>query len=304
VLLLFCRDPLARGQPDPAFAPEVAEANSLGLPHALIDFEVLTHDGDAVRAVRAVPEHDEPVLGLFRGWMLRPPQYARLYAALSDRSVRLINDPAAYQLCHYLPACYERIASWTPRTVWLPLAPGSGAPPGEVLQSVLAPFGDRSIIVKDYVKSRKHEWAEACFIPSAAEIGGVERVVRRFLELQGDDLEGGLVFREHVAFVPLGAHSRSGMPLTREYRIFWLDGEPIFTAPYWDEGDYDGSQPPAGAFRAAAEKIASRFFTMDVAQRVDNGAWQIIELGDAQVAGVPARADLGQFYEALTGRLH
>lgn len=62
-------------------------------------------------------------------------------------------------------------------------------------------------------------------------------VVSRFLELHGDDLAEGLVFREYVAFVPLATQSCSGMPLTREYRIFWLDGEPLLTVPYWEEGD-------------------------------------------------------------------
>ncbi|HLM58458.1 MAG TPA: ATP-grasp domain-containing protein [Pyrinomonadaceae bacterium] len=58
----------------------------------------------------------------------------------------------------------------------------------EVMRA-LAPFGDSPVVVKDYVKSRKHEWLEACYIPSAAERGSVERVVKRFLELQGEEVE-------------------------------------------------------------------------------------------------------------------
>ena len=132
---------------------------------------------------------------------------------------------------------------------------------------------------------------EACFIPSAADMDGVEAVVSRFLELQGDDLAQGLVFREYVTFVPLATHSRSGMPLTREYRIFWLDG------------DYAGSEPPRATFRPVAAEIASRFFTMDVAQRAEDDAWQIVERGDGQVAGIPERTDVIQFYEALAQHL-
>ena len=108
----------------------------------------------------------------------------------------------------------------------------------------LAPFGDAPLVLKDFVKSRKHEWAEACFIPSAADREAVERVVGRFLELQGEDLAGGLVFREYVEFEPVGVHPRSGMPLTQEYRIFWLDGGPLFWSPYWEGADYGGTEPP------------------------------------------------------------
>jgi hypothetical protein len=37
---------------------------------------------------------------------------------------------------------------------------------------------------------------------------------------------------------------------------------------------------------------------MDVARRLD-GEWMIIELGDAQVSGLPREDDAGAFYEAL-----
>jgi ATP-grasp domain, R2K clade family 3 len=82
------------------------------------------------------------------------------------------------------------------------------------------------------VKSRKHPWASACYIHSAADSAAVERVVRRFLELQGDDLNEGLVFRAFVSLEPLAIHARSAMPLTKEWRIFLLDGAPILTAEY------------------------------------------------------------------------
>jgi hypothetical protein len=303
MLLIYCMDPLARGQPDANFAGEVSAAEALGLPHALINFETLVHDSDPARAVRAVPTASQPDLGVLRGWMLRPEQYAQLYTALLERNVRLINDPAAYQHCHYLPESYASIAAWAPPTVWLPLAPDAEPPTRDTLRTLLAPFGNRPLIVKDYVKSRKHEWLEACFIPSAADLDGVDHVVRRFLELQADDLAVGLVFREYVTFTPLTTHARSGMPLTREYRIFWLDGEPVLTAPYWEEGDYAGDEPATDAFRPVAAAIASRFFTMDVAQRADDSAWQIVELGDGQVAGIPERADVAHFCQALAQHL-
>ncbi|MEO7000288.1 MAG: ATP-grasp domain-containing protein, partial [Ktedonobacterales bacterium] len=125
-------------------------------------------------------------------------------------------------------------------------------------------------------------------------------VTRRFLELQGPDLNEGLVFRAYTPFTPLATHSRSGMPLTREYRVFWLDGVPLATVPYWEEGAYDaGEQPPVAQFAQVAAQAQSRFFTMDLAQRVDDGAWLIVELGDGQVAGLPERLDVAAFYRQL-----
>jgi hypothetical protein len=122
--------------------------------------------------------------------------------------------------------------------------------------------------------------------------------VGRFLELQGD-LAGGLVFREFVEFEPVGVHPRSGMPLTEEYRAFWLDGVPVFWAPYWAEGDYRASRPTIEDFAGVAPAVRSRFFTMDLARRRDGG-WMIVEVGDGQVSGLPRESDADRFYEALS----
>lgn len=124
----------------------------------------------------------------------------------------------------------------------------------------------------------------------------------RFIEVQGDSLVGGLVFREFVQLEALTRHSKSGMPLTKEFRVFFLDGRPVVTAEYWDEGEYASVLPPPDLFHDVAARVQSRFFTMDVARRVD-GRWIIMELGDAQVSGIPARVEASRFYEALAERL-
>jgi hypothetical protein len=171
-----------------------------------------------------------------------------------------------------------------------------------LIARLLAPFGDAPLVIKDYVKSQKHYWHEACFVPRASDHNAVQRVVKRFIELQAESLVGGLVFREFVPLQALAAHATSGMPLTQEYRIFILDGVPLITAEYWVEGAYDGENPPANLFNDIAKQVRSRFFTMDVARRADGG-WIIVELGDGQVAGIPDRMSADAFYTALANRL-
>lgn len=230
--------------------------------------------------------------------MVRPSEYQALYDALLARGIELINSPAAYRACHYLPESYPLISDATPATVWLALD-ACGDP--DTIMALLAPFGDQPVIVKDYVKSRKHEWFEACYIPSAADRQAVNRVVRRFLELQGHDISEGLVFRAYVAFQPIGAHPQSGMPLTREQRLFFFDGTLLADAPYWDAPIDETAELPIEHFRNVAARVPSRFFTMDVAQCID-GSWMIVELGDAQVAGLPERMDVARFYTTLSRR--
>jgi hypothetical protein len=293
MLLVFCRDPLEPVRPDRAFEAEIAAVERLGLPYVLVDHDALVGGDEPDRIVRRVPAHPGSRLAAYRGWMVTPPQYRVLYEALIARGIRPINDPDQYRHGHYLPENYPVIEGQTPRSLWF-----TGDLGIDRVMDALTRFGDGPVIVKDFVKSRKHEWGEACFIPSAADREAVGRVVGRFLELQGEDLNEGLVFREFVKFEPIGIHPKSGMPLTEEYRSFWLDGVPIDWAPYWDRGADRGSRPPIERFSGVAAAVRSRFFTMDVARRRD-GEWMIIEVGDGQVSGLPRESDADRFYEAL-----
>ncbi len=296
MLIIYCSDYWHRRQPDAMYATEATTARDLGLATALINFEALTEEGDATLAIAAIPPADGTHPALYRGWLLKPPVYAELYAALATRGYRLINPPAAYRYCQYLPEYYAAIAPRTPRSIWLPAAGGLTI---DRIMAALARFGTKPIIVKDYVKSRKHEWTTACYIPSAADRAAVESVVSTFLRLQGVDLNEGLVFREFVEYQPLATHPQSGMPLVQEYRLFILDGQVLTLSPYWEGNAYGNELPPFEAFSEIAARIPSRFFTMDVAQ-TRGGEWQIIELGDGQVAGLPESADLTTFYEGIS----
>src|SRR3954468_8170323 len=176
MLLVLCRDPLEHSRPERAFEAEVAAIEGLGLPYVLVDHDALVRADDPGRAVRRVPERAVPVRAAYRGWMMTPRQYGRLYEALFARGVVLINDPDQYRHCHYLPESYPVIEGLTPRSVWL-----TGALGLDRIMEALAPFEDAPVILKDFVKSRKHEWSEGSYIPSAADREAVSRVVSRFL---------------------------------------------------------------------------------------------------------------------------
>lgn len=295
--VLFAGEAYQSTTVDSAFNGEAEAAEFAGIDIASVDFEALEGGEDATVAVRHIPDLQSPVQAIYRGWMLTPQQYAALYTALAAKNILLINTPEAYKHCHYLPENYSVIAAVTPETVSLPVRPGFT--PDHVFP-LLERFGSRPLIVKDYVKSQKHYWEEACFIPDASDNRHVRRVVSRFLELQGDSLAEGLVFREFVDLVPLGMHPKSGMPLTREFRRFVLDGSLVANGRYWDDADYGhaGKEPPLDLFNDVLGKVKSRFFTVDIAQRT-NGEWLIVELGDAQVSGLPASVDTPAFYSRL-----
>jgi hypothetical protein len=296
--ILFCSDPLHSSHPDEMYQTEANAVNSLGYSYSLIDYEALVNDNDPIKAVRRISAEETIQHAIYRGWMLKPFQYEQLYKALFDKNITLINDPPAYRHCHYLPESYSIIKFKTPESIWLSLKDASI----DEIMKRLQVFGDKPVVVKDFVKSQKHYWSEAFYIPSAAVRESVERVVNKFIELQGEDLNEGLVFREFIEFEPLAVHSKSGMPLKKEYRVFVLDGTPFYVSEYWEEGEYKGQLPALDEFKEIMLKVKSRFFTMDIAKK-NNGDWMIVELGDGQVAGLPEKIKAEDFYKSIAERI-
>lgn len=291
---VFCDNGFSPKEPDYLYTEEYQSAKQQGFQVSLISFEALKR-GDVESAVKFVRLSDTQEIGVYRGWMLTPGQYETLYAALLAKNIELINNPEEYKFCHYLPENYPTIQGFTPKTTYKKIKSGFVY---EDFQHEIETFGNQAILVKDYVKSQKHYWNEACFIPNAADREQVTSVVKKFIDLQGDDFNEGLVFREYVELEALTQHSTSGMPLTKEFRAFIKHGTVIAVYKYWDEGDYQGVEPAIEAFEAIIPTIKSNFFTMDIAQKKD-GPWIIVELGDGQVAGLPDNADKTAFYAQL-----
>jgi hypothetical protein len=291
-LILFPSQPFELREIDPDFAAERTAAREAGFDTALLDHTRVTR-GDVVAAIGAVP--DGPVEAVYRGWMLTLQQYEALYSALQHKGVSLRTAPASYASCHHLPDGYHLIEGHTPRSVWCRL---DGPVDFDGVMRLLEPFGDAPLVVKDYVKSQKHYWTEACFIPAANDRAAVERVVGRFLELQGEELNTGLVFREFVSLKIIGAHPKSGMPLAAEFRIFWLHGEALLSHRYWGELTTFEDAVPLDQFQAIAARIPSPFFTMDVAL-LEGGGWTVVELGDGQVAGLPSVDLAAEFFRRM-----
>ena len=292
--IIFCDSGFSPKEVDYMYAEEFQAAKEASLPIALISFEALKR-GEVELALKRVKPGQEKELAIYRGWMLKPAQYERLYHALLGKNIELINDPAEYTFCHYLPENYEAIKAFTPKTTFKKLDSAFSIAD---FQAEIDAFGNDPIVIKDYVKSQKHYWHEACFIPDASDKEQVNAVVSKFLELQGPDLNEGLVFRAFVELEALTEHSESGMPLTEEFRLFVKDGKVMAAYPYWDEGDYQSVEPVIDDFKAVIPKIKSNFFTMDIAMQKD-GKWIIVELGDGQVAGLPDNADKNTFYQKL-----
>jgi len=297
--LLFCNDAFSLALPDPDFMAEHDAAKAAGFTMLLFSFEILTKDKDGYTATRRIKPAEELLDIIYRGWMLKPADYTLLYNTLLSKKYRLINSPAEYQRCHYLPESYAFVQSHTAKTVWLKVE-NCQVNYADVFDAIEV-FGQAPLIIKDYVKSQKHYWDTACFIASAADKEKVKSSIDNLIALQGDDLNEGIVIREFLQLKDIAVHPKSGMPLKQEYRLFYLHKKLLAVYDYWDEAYTTNEELPLDFFNAIAAEVQSNFFTMDIAKTITN-EWTIIELGDGQVSGLPDKADINEFYTALFER--
>lgn len=299
-MLLFACSPLDPRTVDDSYADEYRCAQEAGFEVGVINIDALL-SGDPQQAVKRLAQlpRVQTETALYRGWMLRPAHYEQLYVALLTCNLRLINSPQQYTHTHHLPESYTILQGYTPKSIWLPLPDAASLEEAvpRVVEAVRL-FADRPIIVKDYVKSRKHEWEEACYIADASDRDDVMRVVRRFVELQDRELNEGLVFREFEALEHLSVHPQSGMPLSREVRVFVFDGRPLYVSTYWQAGEDEAFNAVLGEYAKIMQSVESRFFTIDFAKK-KNGPWIVLELGDGQVAGLPDETKPELFYKML-----
>lgn len=194
--------------------------------------------------------------------------------------------PCGYRKAHELPGWYETFRDLTPRSTWQPPHAGD-VPAGPGPWSALArSLGQGPGIVKDFVKSRKHEWHDACFVPDLGDTARLTAVVDRFLALQGEFLAGGVVLRAFEPFVSDG-----------EVRVWWVDGEPVLVTAHPDTPGRV-PEPALGPVRDAVRELGCRWVTTDMALRED-GVWRVVEVGDGQVSGLPADDDGGILFTAL-----
>jgi hypothetical protein len=289
-MILFPAHPtLGLKHPDPGFTEEVEAAKQAGFSVSFVDIDNQKLDP----RLSSVPKSEEV---LYRGWIVRPEIYCSIQDALSSRyELSLLVDGMDYEYCYNFPNWYQDLGGLTPESFCLP---GKNFNLDKVAETVKVEFGEGvSLILKDYNKSRKHEWYDACYVGSSSDAPEVKRVVGNFLERQGDDLAGGLVFRKCVPLKYVGTHPKSGLKLANEHRYFVRDGAVFYKAPYW-AGTQERTPYPFGVIRSVTARVKSPFYAIDLAE-LEDSTWTVIEINEGCTAGVPEGGSIRDFYEAL-----
>lgn len=279
VLLLLPADPLRPRRVDEHFAPEAQAARDAGIDVALVDHDALTSVGSTSNALAGVPPSTDAV---YRGWMLTSEQYARFEETAGQRGTAFRTSGSQYRAAHELPGWYDIFRPVTPEAA---VARGFGR---DDLVGCLAQLADGPAVLRDYVKSAKHYWSEAAFVPDVTDVDRAWTVAQRFLDLRGEDRTGGFVLRRYEPFGP------------SEVRTWWIDGRCALVTAHPDTPD----QPPpvdvdVSSLPPLVAQLGAPFVTVDLAPLPD-GRWRVVELGDGQVSDRPSTTPAAQLLQAIS----
>ena len=290
--ILFPNHPLKARQPDPEYQSEFDGAVEAGFVCELYDLENL-RAGDPWQAVRCCADATRAGEQIIhRGWMMSEALFAALFEVLVKKGYSPFTTPDQYSQAHYLPNAYPILEGRTPESVWVV---GGDA---DAAWLRYAQLGQPAAIVKDFVKSAKHLWNEACFIPAGTRTARFREIVTRFVEVRGKQFEKGIVLRRFHHFVKT-YDNIAGQLVDDEYRLFMLNGRLLAGTPA-----RSGSGPfeRLKEWEFIADKFSNRFISMDIAcERA--GGWVIVEVGDGGVSGLPQSIEPKKFFRSLRDAL-
>jgi hypothetical protein len=286
VKLLFPQNPMMRKLPEPMFEPEFDAAKAVGFDCLLFD-EDAASAGEIDRALGRLPSGDGGEL-LYRGWILTEETYRRLYGALADRGYRLVSSPADYAAVTFFPNYYPKIREHSPATAW------TDTPDAFAAWSLARRLGDGPFVIKDYVKSAKHLWHEACFVPQGAGREAFERIAENLRREQGPSFSGGFVVKQYVPLRVRGESPRA-YPMCEEYRLFCWKGQLLAASHYHRLPENVVDWTP---FVRLAQRFDAPFFTMDVAL-TEAGDWIVVDMGAGECSSLPPGLEPTRFYQQL-----
>ena len=202
------------------------------------------------------------------------PFYKELEEELKLRNSKLINSYEQHRYIADLENWYNDVKDFTFKT-WFEW--------GNLKDS------DFPVVVKGKTNSRKFQWKDCMFCENKEQLHNTLRLLSADFLLA----DQGLVVRKYEKLKQI-AIGINDLPITYEWRTFWLGNKNIASGYYWSnfyddfKDDCDLSFPKEGL--DFAQKIANivskhtNFFVLDIGLK-ENGEFVLIEINDGQMSG-------------------
>jgi hypothetical protein len=220
-----------------------------------------------------VPEQEQATPCAWIGYSPTARKYAEMYEALMAKGLVLLNEPIGHNEVTELLSYYPAICDITPRTVRIDNIEECGAAGNDLKYPVF---------IKGAEQSKKGSGWEACV---ANDLEHFQRLVGAYLKWNP------YVIGRQFVNLKYSRTSPAGFRFGREYRVFLYNRAVLAYGYYWDGDDplksLTSSEESSVLNLAveAARKVRAPFIVVDVGQTEDD-RWIIIEMGDAQFAGL------------------
>ena len=277
ITVLFPADYFDQNKPDDNFIKEYRAASENNINVLLFSYDTFLEEGK----LRLKGDASLTCPVIYRGWMLKPDQYADLYLRLQKLGMKLITSPQDYKRMHIFPEIYPELKNDTAAMLVY------NSPMQIDYEQIRKTF--RRCMIKDYVKSVKGTDFPKCI---STDIGEDEfrGLIRKFLSYRGELYTGGICIKE---FLELKLYNEK----TNEYRVFYCDNQAVTISRNSGQPEYL-PQPPESLIKKYSN-LSSPLYTVDYAETED-GSWKIIEAGDGQVSGLSDFQDEVSFYRKLS----
>lgn len=264
---------------DYKFEQMIAQKN--GIITYLFNYDAFTSMGEKLKLNFGRIDKTNQIQAIYRGWMMKPEKYKEFYEELLIKhNIKLVNNPEEYENAHLFNKAFDKLMDYTPK---IAIYYGNE----EIDWDEVKDYFDK-FMIKDFVKSVK-EWDFPEYFDYTHTNTQMEQYVKRFKELRGDLLTGGIILKEYVELDKTGGN-------THEFRGFFYRGRLITL--YHNSDNHSDSLDKVIKFANKLPKLESNFYTIDFAITKDNKII-VIECGDGQVSGLPSEKEADLLYESL-----
>lgn len=231
----------------------------------------------AENALWRLPIQEREQVAFWIGYIPDPERYQAVYDAALKKGTRLVNAPDEHLRAMEFHRFYPLLGEITPRSMVLTSAHECARIEEEL---------GYPVFIKGTIQSRKQDGWSVCVAADREE--AVQRVgdlLHREVRSRGSVIVRELVQLKHTR------HVRNEFPAGREFRVFVLHGEVVEMGYYWGDPDELSHLAPGeketiyALASEAARRVSVPYLTVDIGQMA-NSQWIVIEVGDAQFAGL------------------
>lgn len=231
----------------------------------------------AENALWHIPKCTQKIAGLWIGYIPELERYEAIYNAALDKNIKLLNTPLPHKTAMEFDLFYPYLQGLTPESITIT----STAECAEATNKLGFP-----LFIKGAIQSRKRQGWKACVANNQEEL---LKLTEWLLTLKYGSRDRVIVRK--LVSLRSTCKAPNGFPMGREFRVFLYNNKVLEYGYYWDtknELSKLSTQEEKAVLDLAilaSKRLNVSYISIDIGQ-LDTGEWIVIEVGDAQFAGL------------------